>query len=88
MKSASVTAWPFELAVASAPHRTHFSPMTRLHCMQNRVIRLSTERDGLGKARSRVIYALPILRLVGGKGTVKTDRMLKQFKCEGYGSKL
>jgi hypothetical protein len=29
---------PFELAVTSVPHWTHFSPMIRLHRMQNRVI--------------------------------------------------
>ena len=47
--SAPVTAWPFELEVASVPHWTHFSPTTRSHRMQNRVIRLRTERDGLAK---------------------------------------
>jgi hypothetical protein len=35
------------LAVASVPHWTHFSPMIRLHRMQNRVICLRTERDEL-----------------------------------------
>jgi len=42
---APVTAWPFEMAIASTPHWIHFSPMIRLHRIQNRVIRLRTERD-------------------------------------------
>ena len=39
--------WPFELAVASVPHWTHFSPMIWLHRMQIRVMRYAPKRNEL-----------------------------------------